>query len=387
MSRVLIIDGDEPDRTRVARALEAAGHEVAEAPDGVEAFETLLAWPCDLIVSEAELARLPLPELIAKLRSRGLEPKVVAFTGVTRAAAMSALMKLGIAAYLPKSSALAPLCQKIADLLAPATDAAVSAPAPAPPAATGTVLLIDGAEDEHQRLRALFPAATGIEACPTIKEGLARARNGAHRLVLLDSDAAVVNLGGLVAQLHLLLPEAAVVAIAKVAKGSSEASVVRSAEELGFDDVLCRPFAPEKIALLDEHYCTSWDALVAIDGDLIQVSRLRRRADQRERYLKELSTRLEAALQPLSEACFEHAFVDLTRASRLLQATDAIPLIASLERAAAALGISVLVALPAALAADLRGNDESLDQRGFRWFTSVAAARDQAATPTIRDAS
>jgi DNA-binding response OmpR family regulator len=386
MARVLIVDGNEGERTRVSGELQAAGHEVDGAPDGVEAFELLLAVPCDVIVSEAELEKLALSELIAKLRARGVKAPVLVLTTVTRASAVAALMKMGIAAYLPKASPPEVLRQKVAELAGP-TPPGETAPAPAAPPATGVALVIDGAEDQHQQLRALFPAATGLDGCATIKEGLARARNGAYRLVLLDSDAAVLNLAGVVAQFRALLPEAAVVATAKVGKGSDPASVARSIMELGFDDVLLRPFTAEAVALLDEQYCAPWDRLVTLDEDVVKVSRLRRRADQRERYLQELATRLEAALQPLSEACYEHAFFDLTRASGLLLVTDAVTLIAHLERAAATLGIAALVALPAALAAGMRGIDESLDQRGFRWFTSVAAARAQAGTPTVSAAT
>jgi hypothetical protein len=50
-------------------------------------------------------------------------------------------------------------------------------------------------------------------------------------------------------------------------------------------------------------------------------------------------------------------------------------LISQVEKTAQALGISVRVALPEALAAGMHGIDESLDKQGFRWFTSVAAAR------------
>jgi hypothetical protein len=115
--------------------------------------------------------------------------------------------------------------------------------------------------------------------------------------------------------------------------------------------------------------------LVGVREDVVVVSRLRRRADHRERYLQELATRLEATLPPLSEACYEHAFIDLTRASRLLLATDAVTLIAHLDRAAAPLGIAVRVALPPALATAMRGIDEGMDQQDRRWFTSVEEAR------------
>lgn len=370
MPRVLIIDADATDRAATARALAASGHEVEEAPDGVEAFESLLAVPCDAIVAEVELPRLSLADLLGKLRGRGLQVPVIVFSGVTRASAVAALLKLGVA-YLPKASPAA-LPGKLAELLRPV---AAEAPAPAANDATAGILMVDAAEEEHERLRRLCPPSIRVDACTGIKEGLVRGRHGHYRMVLLDADAAVVNLGGVVAQMQVLQKEAALVAIAKIKNGSDEAEVARGAAELGFDDVLVRPFPPQAVARLCEHYCAPWEKLVVQRDDLIEVSRLRCRPDQRERYLQALATGLEGALGPLSEACYEQAVIDLTGASRLLLVPDAAALITQVERAARALGVSLLVALPPALAAGMRGIDESLDKQGFRWFTSVQEAR------------
>ncbi|HXU83259.1 MAG TPA: response regulator [Polyangia bacterium] len=373
MSRILIIDGNEADRAATAQALAAVGHEVEQAPDGVEAFENLLAVPCDAIVAEAELPRLPLADLLGRLRGRGIDVPVVVLSHVTKASAVAALLKLGIAGYVPKGSPPAALQQKLAGLLraaAPAADDAATTGA-----VTASVLLVTGAEVEHERLRQLCPPSIRVDACPGIKEGLARGRNGEYRMVLLDADAAVVNLGGVVAQMQVLQKEAAIVAIAKAKNGSDDREVARATAELGFDDFLLRPFQPQSVGLLCEHYCAPWNELVVHRDDLIRVSRLRCRPDQRERYLQALAAGLEAALAPLSEACYERAFVDLTGMSKLVLVTDAAALIAQVEQAARALGVELSVALPPAIAADMTGIDESVDKHGFRWFTSVEAAR------------
>jgi hypothetical protein len=61
--------------------------------------------------------------------------------------------------------------------------------------------------------------------------------------------------------------------------------------------------------------------------------------------------------------------------SKLVLVTDAAALIAQVEQAARALGVELSVALPPAIAAAMTGIDESVDKHGFRWFTSVEAAR------------
>src|SRR5207245_702735 len=109
--------------------------------------------------------------------------------------------------------------------------------------------------------------------------------------------------------------------------------------------------------------------------DEVRVSRLRCRADHRDRYVHELVTRLGAALLPVSEACYDHAVLDLTRVSGLVRPTDASAILTELERAARGLGIGLLVAGPESMISALRGIEESLDLQQCRLFTSTAAAR------------
>jgi hypothetical protein len=90
-------------------------------------------------------------------------------------------------------------------------------------AASGAVLIVDAVDAEHQRLCALFPASLPIDGCKTFNDALARARHGAYPLILLDADASVLNLGGIVAQMHVLQPEAAVVAARRSASTTSGA--------------------------------------------------------------------------------------------------------------------------------------------------------------------
>jgi CheY-like chemotaxis protein len=241
-------------------------------------------------------------------------------------------------------------------------------------ATSGAVLIVDAVVVEHQRLRALFPASLPIDGCKTFNDALARARRGAYRLILLDADASVLNLGGIVAQMHVLQPEAAVVAAATLGKHDERSAVTDSLGALGFDDVAFKPFVPEEIALLADRYCTGWDRLISVTEDLIEVSRLRCRRDYQKRYVHELATRTEEALRALSDACFDRAIFDLTRVEHL-SASEAAELLARLEGAARTLGIKLVVAVPPAVAAGLHAFQESFSGDHFRWFSSAAAAR------------
>jgi len=379
-ARVLVVDGSDTDRTAVATLLADTGCELDQAPDGIEAFESVLAQGYDLVVADARLDRLDTPDLIAKLRGHGVKTPVLVLTAVTKAATLAALKKAGIADYVHKAMPPEVVRQRIvAALPAGATEPALPPPVPSASSArlstaTGNVLLIDANETEHLRLRGLLPPDVVLDGCKTFNEALARARNGQYRMVLIDSDAAVLNLGGIVAQVHVLQPQAAVVAAATLGKYDERGAVTSSLDTLGFDDVVFKPFAANDVALLAQWYCTSWQELVTVTDDLIEVSRLRCRKDQREKYLHELATRLEAAFAPVSNACFDRAILDFTRVE-LLSPAEAAELLARLDRSAGALGVGLLVAVAPALGAGLHEFKDSFRGEQFRWFASAAAAR------------
>jgi DNA-binding response OmpR family regulator len=376
---VLIVDGSDTDRAMVVSLLADLGWELDQAPDGVEAFESVLSQSYDLVVTDARLDRLDTPDLITKLRGRGVKTPVLVLTTVTKAATLVALKKLGIADYVHKALPPEVIRQKIVALLPAAAAVPVPEAVPAESSAgltmaAGSVLLIDGAEVEHQRLRGLLPPTVTLDACKTFNEGLARARSGRYRMLLIDSDAAVLNLGGLIAQTHVLQPEAVVVGVATLGKHDERGAVRTALDALGFDDVVFKPFVAREVSLLAEWYCTSWDELVTVKDDLIEVSRLRCRKDQRDRYVHELGTRLEATFGPLSNACFDRAILDFTRVDQL-SAAEAAELLSRLDAAARALGVSLLVAVAPALSAGLRQFQDSFSGEQFRWFPSAAAAR------------
>jgi CheY-like chemotaxis protein len=377
-ARVLIVDGSDSDRAMVVNLLAEIGCDLDQAPDGIEAFESVLSQSYDLVVAEAKLERLDTPDLIAKLRGHGVKTPVLVLTAVTKAATLGALKKAGIADYVHKALPPEVIRQKVIAHL-PAISSGVVDSLPAEPSArlvtaAGSLLLIDGAEVEHQRLRSVLPTTVGLEVCKTFNEGFARARSGHYRMLLIDSDASVLNLGGIVAQIHVLQPEAAVVAAATLGKQDDRGAVKSSLEGMGFDDVVFKPFVAADIARAVQCYCTSWDDLVTIKDDLIEVSRLRSRKDQRERYLHELATRLEAAFRPLSDACFDRAILDVTRVEQL-SAAEMAELLSRLDRAARALGVALVVAVAPAVGAGLHEFQDSFQGDEFRWFSSAAAAR------------
>src|SRR5207244_4175391 len=143
-----------------------------QAPDGIEAFECVLAQSYDLVVTDAKLERLDTPDLITKLRGHGVKTPILVLTAVTKGSTLAALKKLGIVDYVHKCLPPEVIRQKIAALLpAPPVPKSLPAePSTRSTVAAGSVLMIDAAEIEHQRLRGLLPPTVTLDAAKTFNE-------------------------------------------------------------------------------------------------------------------------------------------------------------------------------------------------------------------------
>jgi DNA-binding response OmpR family regulator len=100
--RTLIAD-QTPALVDLRTGLEAGGHEVRRAADGIEALRLARAWTPDLVIARVDLARMDGLALVAALRALGCaEPWGLALAGPeddlhTRARAR----QLGVGTYLP----------------------------------------------------------------------------------------------------------------------------------------------------------------------------------------------------------------------------------------------------------------------------------------------
>ncbi len=72
--KILVVDDSKAMRKIVARTLKQAGfeaHAVAEAENGVQAFDAIKAAPPDLVLSDWNMPEMNGIELLQKLRSEG----------------------------------------------------------------------------------------------------------------------------------------------------------------------------------------------------------------------------------------------------------------------------------------------------------------------------
>ena len=86
MSRILIIDDEQPIRSVLRRVLERAGHEVGEADDGQAGLKQIAASSFDLVVTDIVMPTMEGVEFIFQVHREQPDLKVIAMSGGGRVA-------------------------------------------------------------------------------------------------------------------------------------------------------------------------------------------------------------------------------------------------------------------------------------------------------------
>ena len=81
--RILLVDGDEAARHTLRLALEAAGHKVEEADDGLDGVQKALAWKPDIMLVEIGMPILDGYGVARRIRRElGKAVRLIALTGL-----------------------------------------------------------------------------------------------------------------------------------------------------------------------------------------------------------------------------------------------------------------------------------------------------------------
>jgi CheY-like chemotaxis protein/anti-sigma regulatory factor (Ser/Thr protein kinase) len=80
MSKILVVDDDRTTRHVLQGVLNNAGYSTSVAKDGVEALDALRAERFDLLLLDVWMPRMNGLDLLAKLRSKKLRPRVIVMT-------------------------------------------------------------------------------------------------------------------------------------------------------------------------------------------------------------------------------------------------------------------------------------------------------------------
>jgi signal transduction histidine kinase len=101
-ARILIIDDEEAARYGIARALTAAGYQLAEAANGREALELIDSFQPDVIVSDINMPELDGLSLLRRLRERGDAPPVILVTAYGSQERVLEALRAGAYDYIAK---------------------------------------------------------------------------------------------------------------------------------------------------------------------------------------------------------------------------------------------------------------------------------------------
>ena len=82
MPTILIIDDEEPIRALLRTILEAAGHQVVEAPNGRIGLELYRHRQADLVITDIVMPELNGLDMLLELTREFLHAKVIAISGV-----------------------------------------------------------------------------------------------------------------------------------------------------------------------------------------------------------------------------------------------------------------------------------------------------------------
>src|ERR1700730_6284018 len=103
MERVLIIDDEENIRQMIRLTLEAAGYEVGEAGDGIEAFAILGGDPAwDVVLLDQRLPLMEGTQVLRRINVLAPSARVVMMTAFASVELAVEAMKLGATDFLRK---------------------------------------------------------------------------------------------------------------------------------------------------------------------------------------------------------------------------------------------------------------------------------------------
>ena len=160
-ARLLVVDDEESMRYFLTRSLRRERYEVEAAASGEEALELAAGGRFDLALLDLRLPGMDGMEVLAALKARDPDIRVIVMTGFGTVDRALLAMRKGAADFLPKPLKLAEILAKVEEALgkrppagappagAPPADAPPAAPAPertAPPRPL-TAFLLEAARD------------------------------------------------------------------------------------------------------------------------------------------------------------------------------------------------------------------------------------------------
>jgi CheY-like chemotaxis protein/anti-sigma regulatory factor (Ser/Thr protein kinase) len=117
MSRILVVDDDRTTRHVLSKVLTSAGFSVTVAKDGVEALSVLRHRRFDLLLLDVWMPRMNGLDLLERLRTRKVRPRVVVMTSDEAPETLLEAVRQQAFTYVQKPIASIELLQTVRDVL------------------------------------------------------------------------------------------------------------------------------------------------------------------------------------------------------------------------------------------------------------------------------
>jgi DNA-binding response OmpR family regulator len=324
MPRILTVDDSRTVRMILTKQVTEMGFEIDEAEDGEQGLVKLEEASYDLVLLDVTMPVLDGPGMLTRMREGGNKTPVLMLTSESKRSIVAQLMKLGIDDYILKPFKNDELKRKIlkslkmesATVSAAAMEAsreAAAVMAPSSPEEGGgrqfvDILLVDDMENVAKKFRAAIPSHLTINSCVSAQAALNVCRERIFRVVLIDNEIPDVDSAVLMNQLRVLQPHAAFLALALRSVNKVQAEM----KELGFDDVLFKPFQPEAIDDLLGRYFDNQELLIKEDN-VLKVAGFQGRQDRMEKYYLRVAELLRSGIETVAAACFDDLIVDVSQ--------------------------------------------------------------------------
>lgn len=393
MPKILTVDDSRAIRMIVSKQVTELGFEVEEAEDGNEGLKRLQNGRFDLVLLDVTMPNLDGPGMLTQMRERNDQTPVVMLTSESKTSIVTALMKMGISDYILKPFKPEALRVKLlkalklpADYVATAGPAKTEAPRPeAPPPAPASqgaavsatrggkvdILVIDDMENVHKKLRSLIPSTLSVDGCLNAAEGIALTRVRSYRVILIDADIPDTNVPSLIKQMRLLQPEAAFLGLAL----RSANNLLKEMRDLGFDNVLTKPFNPEEFDSMTDQYFAGNQELITQQDNVIRMNAFHGKDDRILRHYTRLGEAVKAAVEQLGAACYDEAIIDATLLP-LVEGSGTAQFISQILETSSKIGVAIHLVASAEVARLLKGFQETKD---LRCHSTLEAARSLAA--------
>ena len=117
MSRILVVDDDRTTRHVLSKVLTSAGFSVTVAKDGVEALAFLRKRRFDLLLLDVWMPRMTGLDLLERLRTRKVRPRVIVMTSDEAPETLLAAVRQQAFTYVHKPIASLELLHTVRDVL------------------------------------------------------------------------------------------------------------------------------------------------------------------------------------------------------------------------------------------------------------------------------